>query len=90
MDSVLLPSYRISSDTKYNKQFGFKAEHDNMKTIYFAADHEDSLNNWIVAMRMAANMQREFDGGLVVVFVCTLFYTNTHMTISEFGNDHDP
>lgn len=64
LDSVLLPSYKISADSKYKKDFGFKAEHDNTKTLYFAADHQDSLNNWIVGMRMAANanVQKDFDG----------------------------
>lgn len=60
---MLLPSYRITKDNKYNKPLAFKAEHNNMKTIYLAADHEDSLNNWIVAMRRASNMQKESDGG---------------------------
>ena len=58
--SILLPSYSISpcSQADVNKKFAFKAEHENMKTYYFAADNQNAMGQWVDALRMAALVQR--------------------------------
>lgn len=59
LSSILLPSYNIVQDEKYNKFYSFKAEHSNMKTHYFAADHKHDMEKWIRAMNLAASVQRD-------------------------------
>ncbi|ELU05749.1 hypothetical protein CAPTEDRAFT_115100, partial [Capitella teleta] len=59
--SILLPSYTISPCVKedgLNKRFAFKAEHKNMRTVYFAAENENEMSAWINAMSLASVLQR--------------------------------
>lgn len=58
--SILLPSYTISrcSHSDVTKKFSFKAEHENMKTFYFAAENQVEMDKWVEALRMAALVQR--------------------------------
>ncbi|CAL1278651.1 unnamed protein product [Larinioides sclopetarius] len=58
--SILLPSYKISpctTEDKISRKFSFKAEHQNMKTYYFAAEDKDSMKRWMNAMSLASIMQ---------------------------------
>ncbi|XP_063704263.1 myosin-13 isoform X2 [Culicoides brevitarsis] len=60
LGSVLLPSYSISpcnSDDKINKKYAFKCEHANMRTYILAAETQESMDNWIKHLTMAAAMQ---------------------------------
>ena len=41
-----------------NKKFAFKAEHENMKTFYFAAENQGEMTKWLEALRMASLVQR--------------------------------
>ena len=58
--SILLPSYSINpcSNSDMNKKFAFKAEHENMKTFYFAAENQGEMTKWLEALRMASLVQR--------------------------------
>ncbi|XP_052798632.1 uncharacterized protein LOC128230418 isoform X11 [Mya arenaria] len=58
--SILLPSYDIKQckANEVNKKFAFKAEHENMKTFYFAADNQVEMDKWVEALRMASLVQR--------------------------------
>lgn len=58
--SILLPSYSINPCTHsdVNKKFAFKAEHENMKTFYFAAENQADMDKWVEALRMASLVQR--------------------------------
>ncbi|XP_052220641.1 uncharacterized protein LOC127837513 isoform X3 [Dreissena polymorpha] len=64
--SILLPSYSISPCKPHdaNKKFAFKAEHENMKTFYFAAENQPEMDKWVEALRMAALVQRAPGSGL--------------------------
>ncbi|GFQ65036.1 pleckstrin homology domain-containing family A member 7 [Trichonephila clavata] len=58
--SILLPSYKISpctSEDKISRKFAFKAEHQNMKTYYFAAEDKETMKRWMNAMSLASIMQ---------------------------------
>ncbi|XP_038047615.1 uncharacterized protein LOC119721637 isoform X2 [Patiria miniata] len=58
--SILLPSYQISPigpQDKINRKFAFKCEHDNMRTYYLAAETQVDMNQWIRALKLAANVQ---------------------------------
>mgnify|MGYP001792761274 CR=1 FL=1 len=60
LGAVLLPSYTVTADPdKYNRRFAFKAEHENMKTHYFAADHKYDMEKWMRSMRLASELQRD-------------------------------
>ncbi|XP_046546105.1 uncharacterized protein LOC124256185 isoform X2 [Haliotis rubra] len=58
--SVLLPSYRINiittADQVY-RDFGFKLEHENTKTLYFATDNQGDLDRWLALLTQAAMMK---------------------------------
>ncbi|GIY64492.1 pleckstrin homology domain-containing family A member 7 [Caerostris darwini] len=58
--SILLPSYKISpctTEDKISRKFSFKAEHQNMKTYYFAAEDKENMKRWMNAMSLASIMQ---------------------------------
>ncbi|KAL8594869.1 hypothetical protein ACOMHN_016110 [Nucella lapillus] len=60
LGSVLLPSYRINrctSDDPVQKEFAFKVEHENTKTIYFHTDTQTDLDSWLSNLQMAATMK---------------------------------
>ena len=60
--SVMLPSYRISpvcKDDGIPRKFAFKAEHQNMRTYYFAADSQTNMVQWMNSMSLAAILQAE-------------------------------
>ena len=60
MGSLLLPSYKITpclSDDGIARKFAFKAEHNNMKTYYFAADSKESMTQWMNSLSLASIMQ---------------------------------
>ncbi|XP_041367889.1 uncharacterized protein LOC121382369 [Gigantopelta aegis] len=58
--SVLLPSYRINmvlpTDPVF-RQYAFKLEHENTKTLYFATDSTSDLENWVSLLRQEAMMK---------------------------------
>ncbi|XP_048242370.1 uncharacterized protein LOC124118799 isoform X2 [Haliotis rufescens] len=58
--SVLLPSYRINimttADQVY-RDYGFKLEHENTKTLYFATDNQGDLDRWLALLTQAAMMK---------------------------------
>ncbi|XP_053383532.1 uncharacterized protein LOC123535830 isoform X2 [Mercenaria mercenaria] len=58
--SILLPSYKISpcSTHDINKKHAFKAEHENMKTFFFAAENQREMEQWVEALKMASLVQR--------------------------------
>ena len=58
--SILLPSYNINccGPSDVNKKYAFKAEHENMKTFYFATDNQYDMDKWLEALRMASLVQR--------------------------------
>ncbi|XP_055995511.1 uncharacterized protein LOC125648149 isoform X20 [Ostrea edulis] len=57
--SILLPSYQISQCVlgESNKKFAFKAEHNNMKTYFFASDSQNDMERWIKALKLAAALK---------------------------------
>ena len=60
--SILLPSYKISPVSKDDgvfKKFSFKAEHQNMRTYYFAAESKESMIQWMNALSLASILQLE-------------------------------
>ncbi|XP_060565630.1 uncharacterized protein LOC132724715 isoform X3 [Ruditapes philippinarum] len=65
--SILLPSYKINpcSSHDVNKKYAFKAEHENMKTFYFAAENQVEMEKWVEALKMASLVQRAPGSGLV-------------------------
>lgn len=62
LGSILLPSYKISpccpSEDKVYRKFSFKAEHDNMRTYYFAADTRELMVQWMNALSLASILQQ--------------------------------
>lgn len=62
LGSILLPSYKISpcchSEDKVYRKFSFKAEHDNMRTYYFAADTRELMVQWMNALSLATILQQ--------------------------------
>jgi hypothetical protein len=58
--SILLPSYAINPCRQHdvNKKYAFKAEHENMKTFYFAAENQVDMERWVEALKMASLVQR--------------------------------
>uniref|UniRef100_A0A2S2Q3Z7 Pleckstrin y domain-containing family A member 7 n=1 Tax=Sipha flava TaxID=143950 RepID=A0A2S2Q3Z7_9HEMI len=62
LGSILLPSYKISpccpSEDKIYRKFSFKAEHDNMRTYYFAADTRELMVQWMNALSLASILQQ--------------------------------
>ena len=65
LGSILLPSYKISPVDKNDntgsrsKPYAFKAEHQNMRTYYFAAETKDSMLQWMNAMSLASILQHQ-------------------------------
>ena len=60
--SILLPSYRISPVSKDDgipRKFAFKAEHQNMRTYYFAADSKANMIQWMNALSLASILQSD-------------------------------
>lgn len=60
LGSLLLPSYKITpclSEDGIARKFAFKAEHNNMKTYYFAADSKESQTQWMNSLSLASIMQ---------------------------------
>ena len=60
--SILLPSYRISPVSKDDgipRKFAFKAEHQNMRTYYFAADSKANMLQWMNALSLASILQSD-------------------------------
>ena len=65
LGSILLPSYKISPVDKNDntgsrsKPYAFKAEHQNMRTYYFAAETKDAMLQWMNAMSLASILQHQ-------------------------------
>ena len=60
--SILLPSYRISPVSKDDgipRKFAFKAEHQNMRTYYFASDSRTNMVQWMNALSLASILQSD-------------------------------
>ncbi|XP_076351170.1 uncharacterized protein LOC143247285 [Tachypleus tridentatus] len=60
LGSIILPSYRISpccANDKITRRFAFKAEHQNMKTYFFAAESRELMIQWMNALCLATIMQ---------------------------------
>eukprot|EP00102_Acyrthosiphon_pisum_P025345 XP_016662555.1 PREDICTED: uncharacterized protein LOC100159827 isoform X4 [Acyrthosiphon pisum] len=64
LGSILLPSYKISpccpSEDKVYRKFSFKAEHDNMRTYYFASDTRELMVQWMNALSLASILQQNY------------------------------
>lgn len=62
LGSILLPSYKVApcspSEDKVYRKFSFKAEHDNMRTYYFAADNRELMVQWMNALSLASILQQ--------------------------------
>ncbi|XP_059177370.1 uncharacterized protein LOC131956792 isoform X2 [Physella acuta] len=59
LNSILLPSYRINPCTEADnikRNFAFKVEHENTKTLYFATDNSTDLFSWMSLLTQAAIM----------------------------------
>ncbi|GFN78714.1 pleckstrin-like protein domain-containing family a member 7, partial [Plakobranchus ocellatus] len=59
LDSILLPSYRINPSTETDnikRNFVFKVEHENTKTLYLAAEDSPDSVSWMSLLRQAAMM----------------------------------
>ncbi|KAK3766182.1 hypothetical protein RRG08_025182 [Elysia crispata] len=59
LDSILLPSYRINPSTEADnikRNFVFKVEHENTKTLYLAAEDSPDSVSWMSHLRQAALM----------------------------------
>jgi len=52
---ILLPSYTIKPTNEINKPFAFKASHPGMRTYFFLADSDLSMQRWINALTLVAN-----------------------------------
>ncbi|XP_070199352.1 uncharacterized protein [Littorina saxatilis] len=66
LGSVLLPSYRINRCTAQDpvqKEFAFKVEHENTKTVYFHTDTQTDLDSWLGNLQMAATMRGSTGSG---------------------------
>ncbi|XP_050545889.1 uncharacterized protein LOC126908080 isoform X2 [Daktulosphaira vitifoliae] len=78
LGSILLPSYKISpcspSEDKIFRKFSFKAEHDNMRTYYFAADSRELMIQWMDGLSLATILQQ--NNG----------YTERNMKLLQFSN----
>ena len=59
LGSIVLPSYKISPVNETNKKFAFKAEHQNMRTYFFAAESKESMLQWMNALSLASILQSE-------------------------------
>ena len=65
LGSILLPSYKISPVDKNDntgsrsKPYAFKAEHQNMRTYYFAAETKEAMLQWMNAMSLASILQHQ-------------------------------
>uniref|UniRef100_T1JE23 PH domain-containing protein n=1 Tax=Strigamia maritima TaxID=126957 RepID=T1JE23_STRMM len=62
LGTILLPSYEISScgsESKVNRKFAFRLEHQNMRTYYLAAETKESYQQWMNALTLATLLQRE-------------------------------
>uniref|UniRef100_A0A0A9Z874 Pleckstrin homology domain-containing family A member 7 n=2 Tax=Lygus hesperus TaxID=30085 RepID=A0A0A9Z874_LYGHE len=60
LGSFVLASWIISPCThkdKVYKKYSFKAEHNNMRTYYFAADNDVIMAQWLKALTMASLLQ---------------------------------
>ena len=54
--------YRISPVSKEDgipRKFAFKAEHQNMRTYYFAADSQTNMIQWMNALSLASILQSD-------------------------------
>ncbi|GAB6021248.1 hypothetical protein CHUAL_003863 [Chamberlinius hualienensis] len=64
LGSILLPSYTItpcdSTDHIYRK-FAFKAEHQNMRTYFFAAENKKDMQQWMNTLSLASILQNHND-----------------------------
>ncbi|XP_076055602.1 uncharacterized protein LOC143033881 isoform X3 [Oratosquilla oratoria] len=62
LGSIVLPSFKIApvdaSDRVYRKH-AFKAEHQNMRTYYFAADSKEHMTRWMNALCLASILQKD-------------------------------
>jgi hypothetical protein len=60
LGSILLPSYKVSPcapDDRVFRKFCFKAEHQNMRTYFFAADSRELMVRWMNALSLASILQ---------------------------------
>ncbi|KAK7475958.1 hypothetical protein BaRGS_00032777 [Batillaria attramentaria] len=60
LGSILLPGYRIlpcSSEDSVQRDFAFKVEHENTKTVYFHTDSLSDFNDWLPHLQQAATMK---------------------------------
>ncbi|XP_071539505.1 uncharacterized protein [Panulirus ornatus] len=62
LGSLPLPSFKISpvvSEDRVFRRHAFKAEHQNMRTYYFAADTKDQMAQWMNALSLASILQKD-------------------------------
>ncbi|XP_069946457.1 uncharacterized protein [Cherax quadricarinatus] len=62
LGSLPLPSFKISpvdSEDRVYRKHAFKAEHQNMRTYYFAAETKDQMAHWMNALSLASILQKD-------------------------------
>ncbi|XP_069195157.1 uncharacterized protein [Procambarus clarkii] len=62
LGSLPLPSFKISpvdSEDRVYRKHAFKAEHQNMRTYYFAAETKDQMAQWMNALSLATILQKD-------------------------------
>ncbi|XP_042236724.1 uncharacterized protein LOC121875969 isoform X2 [Homarus americanus] len=62
LGSLPLPSFKISpvdSEDRVYRKHAFKAEHQNMRTYYFAAETKDQMAQWMNALSLASILQKD-------------------------------
>lgn len=62
LGSLPLPSFKISpvvSEDRVFRRHAFKAEHQNMRTYYFAAETKEQMAHWMNALSLASILQKD-------------------------------
>ncbi|XP_066938047.1 uncharacterized protein [Macrobrachium rosenbergii] len=62
LGSLPLPSFKISpvdSEDRVYRKNAFKAEHQNLRTYYFAAETKDQMTQWMNALSLASILQKD-------------------------------
>ncbi|CAL4059867.1 unnamed protein product, partial [Meganyctiphanes norvegica] len=62
LGSLPVPSFKISpvvSEDRVFRKHAFKAEHQNLRTYYFAADTKDQMHHWMNALSLASILQKD-------------------------------
>lgn len=62
LGSLPLPSFKISpvdSEDRVYRRHAFKAEHQNTRTYYFAAETKEQMTHWMNALSLASILQKD-------------------------------